>query len=161
MKKTLLLAAALVCSVAAVSADETAVANSMNVHMTEAGVTESVVLSRIKSITFGTGIMNVNLDDETTLNIKMADVEKIDFFTSSSVETVVDEATAPKLSHMRGTSTLTVTGIAEGTNAAVYDLSGRRVLSTVIDGNLIDITNLTDGQIYVFVTDGLAAKFIK
>lgn len=161
MKKTLLIAAALVCSFAVASADETVESNKMNVFKTEAGVTESVVLNRIDNITFGAGIMNVKLNDGTDLVINLSEVDKINFSTFLSVETVAAETVAPKLSHVRGTSTLSVTGVAEGAKAAVYDLSGRLMLSTVIAGEDIDVSRLADGQIYVFMTEGMAAKFIK
>lgn len=161
MKKTLLIAAALVCAGAFASAEEPTLSNTMNVYKTEPGVTENVALNRIAKITFGTGVMNVTLDDATVLNINLSEVSKINFTTSLSVEGVTAETTAPRLSHVRGTSTLTVTGVAEGATAAVYDLSGRLMLSAVINGDDIDVSRLADGQVYVFVTEGMAAKFIK
>ncbi len=160
LKTTLLLLFAVMCGYGVATAQTVIVVTPAN-----GGTPEKISLDLIKKITFADDNMIVTPNDETTRiwSFVMPETKTITFEGDgiNAIGNPMADASALKLVYSGGL--LGATGLAPGAcaKAAVYDISGRTVITAAHwDGTPISVASLPAG-VYVFKVNSQTIKFTK
>lgn len=122
----------------------------------------TIPMSKLGKLTFADGNLIVHeAGSEKTVSYPMADIKRLYFAIEGGVADVFGDASSQcVLRHAPGSDIAAVEGVNADATVYVYDTDGRLVLTSANPGQ-IDITNLTVGRLYIVMTDGFTAKFIK
>ena len=120
----------------------------------------SVNLSDVKSIGFADGNMIVTLADETTKSVGLTTTTVLQFEGDvTAIAPVVGGADGIEVKYVGGL--VSATGLAEPADAAVYNVSGQKVLNLrAWDGSPVSTAELGCG-VYILKVNNKSIKFVK
>ena len=120
----------------------------------------SVNLSDVKSIGFADGNMVVTLADETTKTLGLTTTTVLQFEGDvTAIAPVVGGADGIEVKYVGGL--VSATGLAEPADAAVYNVSGQKVLNIrAWDGSPVSTAELGCG-VYILKVNNKSIKFVK
>ena len=120
----------------------------------------SVNLSDVKSIGFADGNMVVTLADETTKTLGLTTTTVLQFEGDvTAIAPVVGGADGIEVKYVGGL--VSATGLAEPADAAVYNVSGQKVLNLrAWDGSPVSTAELGCG-VYILKVNNKSIKFVK